>query len=54
VFATLGFDVKVARVSTTGDQVVDVFYVQDRGRKVTDGERIDRLREALVLALARD
>ena len=54
VFGSLAFDVKVARVSTTGDQAVDVFYVQDRGAKVTDPRRIATLRAALVTALTGD
>ncbi len=54
VFGALDFDVLVARVSTTGDQAVDVFYVQDHGRKVTDPRRIAGLRRALVTALTGD
>ncbi|MEP6625631.1 MAG: ACT domain-containing protein, partial [Acidimicrobiia bacterium] len=54
VFGALDFDVSVARVSTTGDQAVDVFYVQDHGRKVTDPRRIAGLRRALVRALTGD
>ncbi len=54
VFGALDFDVRVARVSTTGDQAVDVFYVQDHGRKVTDPRRIAGLRRALVRALTGD
>ena len=54
VFADLGLDVRVARVATTGEQAVDVFYVQDGGGKVTDLERVAELRTSLVAALRRD
>ncbi len=54
VFGELGLDVTVARVATTGEQAVDVFYVSDRGAKVTDPERVAALRVALLGALARD
>ncbi|MBK5289335.1 MAG: ACT domain-containing protein, partial [Acidimicrobiia bacterium] len=40
VFGTLGLDVRVARAATTGEQAVDVFYIQDAGRKVTDVARV--------------
>ncbi len=54
VFAELELDVRVARVSTTGEQAVDVFYVQDAGEKVTDPERVAGLRASLLAALRRD
>ncbi len=54
VFADLELDVRVARVSTTGEQAVDVFYVQDAGEKVTDPERVAGLRASLLAALRRD
>ena len=54
VFADLALDVRVARVATTGEQAVDVFYVQDAGAKVTDVARVAALRASLVEALRRD
>jgi [protein-PII] uridylyltransferase len=43
-----GLSVHNARVSTRLDQAVDAFYVSDReGRKITDAERLTRLRMAL-------
>jgi [protein-PII] uridylyltransferase len=44
----LDLDVVTARVSTTGHEVVDAFYVRDRtsGGKITDGERRKRIEEA--------
>ncbi len=54
VFGELGLDVGVARVATTGEQAVDVFYITDRGAKVTDPDRVAALKVALLGALARD
>lgn len=54
VFADLGLDVRVARVATTGEHAVDVFYVQEAGAKVTDVGRVAALRSSLVAALRRD
>jgi [protein-PII] uridylyltransferase len=41
-------DVVAARVSTSGTEVIDAFYVRDRssGGKVTDPERISRIEES--------
>ncbi len=41
--ADLDLDIRLAKVVTLGDEVVDVFYVRTAGRKVTDR---DHLREA--------
>ena len=50
VFADLGLDVTQAIVSTTGDRVVDVFYLRDaEGRKIAEGLAVESLR-ATVLA----
>lgn len=54
VFATQRLDVRLARVATTGEQAVDVFYVQDQGAKVSDGLRVAALRQALFAELQRD
>ncbi len=54
VFTEQALDVRVARVSTTGEQAVDVFYVQEAGEKVTNPARVERLRAALFDSLRRD
>jgi [protein-PII] uridylyltransferase len=54
VFGALGLDVTVAKVATTGELAVDVFYVRDGEVKLTDPARIQELREALLRALRAD
>ena len=54
VFTEQALDVRVARVATTGEQAVDVFYVHESGAKVTDRVRVERLRVALFDSLRRD
>lgn len=54
VFTEQALDVRVARVATTGEQAVDVFYVHEAGEKVTDPARVERLRAALFDSLRRD
>jgi [protein-PII] uridylyltransferase len=45
-------DVKLAKVSTLGEQVVDVFYVADsRGDKVTDADHLAEIERAVLFAL---
>jgi [protein-PII] uridylyltransferase len=52
-FADLGLDVRVAKVATQGDRVVDVFYVRDAaGAKIDDREVIEKLHSALVTQLS--
>jgi [protein-PII] uridylyltransferase len=52
VFANLGLDVTQAIVSTSGDRVVDVFYLRDEMRqKFTDPLAIDSLRATLLARL---
>ncbi len=53
VLADLDFDVTVAKVSTTGELAVDVFYVRDRGGKIESAARIAELERGLRLALTR-
>jgi [protein-PII] uridylyltransferase len=48
-FSELSLDVRIAKVATTGQRVVDVFYVRDSGaRKIEDPAAIARLRTVLV------
>ncbi|HUY23433.1 MAG TPA: [protein-PII] uridylyltransferase [Acidimicrobiales bacterium] len=49
----LDLDVVAARVSTSGHEVVDAFYVRDAatGGKVTDPERIDRIGDRVARAI---
>ena len=54
VFGELGLDVTVAKVATTGERAVDIFYVRDGETKVTDAVRLAGLRSALLAALRRD
>jgi [protein-PII] uridylyltransferase len=52
--ADLGLDVRVAKVATLGERVVDVFYVRDSaGEKVADRDRVEQLRSALASHLRR-
>ena len=52
-FADLGLDVRVAKVATQGDRVVDVFYVRDAaGAKIDDPELIEKVHGALVTRLS--
>jgi len=47
--AAAGLDVRSARASTLGHEVVDAFYVVDAtGNKVTDAARLDGLRDAIL------
>ncbi len=49
VFADLALDVRVAKVATLGQRVVDVFYVRDaEARKIDDPAAVERLRATLV------
>lgn len=52
--ADAGVDIRSARVSTLGHEVVDAFYVVDRasGAKVADQEALAAIRERIVDALA--
>ncbi|MSO78859.1 MAG: ACT domain-containing protein [Acidimicrobiia bacterium] len=55
VFADLEIDVTAALVSTLGERVVDVFYVQDaHGAKMTEPEALERLRVTIVARLTAD
>jgi [protein-PII] uridylyltransferase len=44
-----GCDIHFARISTLGNRIVDVFYVQDEwGEKIEKKNRIDRLKQTLL------
>jgi [protein-PII] uridylyltransferase len=48
----LGLSVSVAKIATSLDQVLDVFYVTDQsGKKLTDGARLDQIQTRLVEAI---
>ncbi len=48
----LGLSVSVAKIATSLDQVLDVFYVSDlSGNKVMDAARIDQIQQQLVAAI---
>ena len=42
-----GLDIRSAKVATLGHEVVDVFYVRERGDQVAD-ESLDALRSTLL------
>jgi [protein-PII] uridylyltransferase len=47
-----GLDIRSAKIATEIDQAFDVFYVTDsQGRKIEDPEKVNRVREALEVAL---
>jgi [protein-PII] uridylyltransferase len=51
--ADLALDVRVAKVATQGERVVDVFYVRDpTGHKVDDEQVVERLRAALSVSIS--
>jgi [protein-PII] uridylyltransferase len=55
VFVDLEIDVSAALVSTLGERVVDVFYVQDaHGAKLTEPLALERLRATIVARLTAD
>ncbi len=53
VLADLGLDIHAARIGTDQDQVVDAFYVQLNGEKITDPARLEEIERALIGALER-
>jgi [protein-PII] uridylyltransferase len=52
VMYDLRLDIHLAKVSTSVDKVVDVFYVWDiNGQKLDDAEQIDDVKKAILMAL---
>jgi len=50
-----GFEIYISKAATIKDQVADAFYLKDaEGRKIKDGQRLERLREALLEAARGD
>ena len=48
----LGLSVSLAKIATSLDQVLDVFYITDQeGRKITDRVRLDQVRKGLERAI---
>ncbi|WP_243438385.1 [protein-PII] uridylyltransferase [Fundidesulfovibrio soli] len=53
VLDSLGLDVRMAKIDTQGLDVFDVFFVRgEKGRKVTEGSRLEEIRLALLAAVA--
>jgi [protein-PII] uridylyltransferase len=49
-----GCDIHFARVSTLGNRIVDVFYVQDTwGEKIEEKNRVDQLNKSLIQLMER-
>jgi [protein-PII] uridylyltransferase len=54
VLAELGLDISLVKATTTGAQVVDVFYVRDLdGQKVTDRHRLESISSTLLSQLVK-
>jgi [protein-PII] uridylyltransferase len=50
-----GFEIYISKAATIKDQVADAFYLKDaEGRKIKDGQRLERLRDALLEAARGD
>jgi len=48
-----GCDIHFARVSTLGNRIVDVFYVQDAwGEKIEEKQKTDHLKQILLKQLS--
>jgi [protein-PII] uridylyltransferase len=48
-----GCDIHFARISTLGNRIIDVFYVQDEwGEKIEEKQKIDRLEQILLNRLS--
>ena len=52
--ADLGIQIKTASISTYGNRVVDIFYVNDIfGQKITDEKKILKIRNVLLNTLTK-
>ena len=50
----LGLDIHLARISTKGDQIADIFYVRDmEGQKVEDKKRVQEIKKTILHQLNR-
>jgi [protein-PII] uridylyltransferase len=49
--AELGLDISLAKISTEGEKVADVFYVTRGGHRITDAAERDALLAALRAAV---
>jgi [protein-PII] uridylyltransferase len=48
-----GCDIHFARISTLGNRILDVFYVQDAwGEKIEEKQKVENLKETLLRRLA--
>ena len=46
---SLGLDIHLARISTKGDQIADIFYVRDlEGQKVEDKKRVQEVKRTIL------
>jgi [protein-PII] uridylyltransferase len=50
----LGLSIHLAKITTNIDQVLDVFYVTENGRKIESSERLAAIREGLLARLRED
>ena len=47
-----GCDIHFARISTLGNRIVDVFYIQDEwGEKIVESQKIEHLKQTLLRRL---
>jgi [protein-PII] uridylyltransferase len=50
-----GCNISFSRISTLGNRIVDVFYVQDEwGEKIEEKPKVDHLKQVLITRLTRE
>jgi [protein-PII] uridylyltransferase len=50
-----GCNISFSRISTLGNRIVDVFYVQDEwGEKIVEKPKVDHLKQVLLTRLTRE
>ena len=50
----LKLDIRIAKISTKGEQIADVFYVRDlEGQKVTHKEHVNEITRALLYEMSK-